>query len=113
MAGRRTPKSLAERGAAALTPHLRLAGMVLLAALPILAAASLVPHAAVLPALSLAAMAAAAGMAAIAWWRKAPRYVAAVTLWDFAGTFVPIGCAAAMLTQNDTLLEVFGPPRTN
>ena len=108
MTDRRTPRSLTRRGYAALTPHLRLAGLVLLAALPILVAASLVPHAAVLPTLSLAALGAAAITAAIAWWRKAARHVATVTYWDLAGALVLIGCTAAILTETEPLLEFFG-----
>ncbi|MGE0564524.1 MAG: hypothetical protein AB7O50_08425 [Pseudolabrys sp.] len=108
MADRQPPRSLAQRSAAALGPHAQLAGLVLLAAMPILIVAALVPRPAVLPVLSLAAMATAAAIAAVAWWRKAPRQVARVTSWDLAGALVLIGCAAAILTETEPLLELFG-----
>lgn len=107
MNGHRTQRGLAARGYAALTPHLVAGALMLLAATPILLVAALVPRAAVLPTISLIAIAAAAGAAALAWWRKARRHAATVTLWDVAGAFVLIGCAAAMMSQPENLLQVF------
>ena len=102
-----TPRSLRDRGTAALSPHLALSVLVLLAAAPIVLVATLVPRVAVLPALSLAAIAIAAIVATLAWWRNANRHAATVTLWDVAGAFMLIGCAAAMLSQPENLMQVF------
>ena len=111
MANRRTlrdsrPHSLA----ALLQPHVRLAGLALLAAAPILLVASLVPRALVLPSLSLVAIAAAALAALAAWSFGARRHANTVTLWDIAGAFVLIGCAAAMLSEPENILQTFGQP---
>lgn len=108
MADRRTYGGLRERGLAALPPHLALSVLVLLAAAPIVLIAALVPRVAVLPALSLAAIAIAMIAGAVAWWRQASRHTANVTLWDVAGAFMLIGCAAAMMSQPENLLQVFG-----
>jgi hypothetical protein len=108
MVDRRTARGLGERGLAALSPHFTLGTLVLLGALPILLVAMLVPQVAVLPTLSLSALTLAAGTAAIAWWRKASRRGNTITLWDVAGALMLIGCAAAMMTQPEHLLEVFG-----
>jgi hypothetical protein len=107
MADRDILRGLGRRGVAALYPHLALAVLALLAAAPIALAAALMPRAAVLPALSLAALALAGVLGGIAWWRKASRHAASVTLWDAAGACVLIGCAAAMLSQPENLLQVF------
>lgn len=103
-----TPRSLRDRGTAALSPHLALSVLVLLAAAPIVLVAALVPRVAVLPALSLAAIAIAMIAGAVAWWRQAKQHTATVTLWDVAGAFMLIGCAAAMMSQPENLLQVFG-----
>jgi len=108
MAHRRTPRGISERGFAALSPHLTLSVMALLAAAPLLLIASLVPPAATLPAISLAAITVAGVAAGVAWWRKANRHGASVTLWDVAGAFVLIGCAAAMMTDPENLMQVLG-----
>ena len=110
MADRDMLRGLSRRGYAALSPHLGLAVLVLLAAAPIALAAAFVPRAAVLPALSLAALALAGVLGAAAWWRKASRHAAGVTLWDAAGACVLIGCTAAMLSQPENLLQVFASP---
>lgn len=93
---------------AVLAPHLTLGLMVLLAGAPLLFVATIVPHAAVLPAISLTAIALAAAIGAFAWWRNTKRHTATVTLWDIAGAFMLIGCAAAMMTQPENLMQVFG-----
>lgn len=108
MNGRKAPRSVRERGVASLGQHLTLVVLVLLAAAPILLAAALVPRAAVLPAFSLAAIAMALIAGAVAWWRKASRHAGTVTLWDVAGAFMLIGCAAAMMAEPENLLQVFG-----
>jgi hypothetical protein len=89
-------------------PHVKMAGLFGLAAAPILVAASLVPRAAVLPAISLAAFGLAALVAFASWWFAARRDGDTVTLWDIAGAFVLVGCAAAMLSEPDNILQTFG-----
>ena len=108
MAGRKAPWSTSTRALSALSPHLTLGGLALLAAAPLMLAIALVPPAAVLPTISFAALGLAALVAGFAWWRKANRHGQTVTLWDVAGACVLVGCAAAMLTEPDNLMQVFG-----
>jgi hypothetical protein len=63
-----------------------------------------VPQPLVLPVLSLAALACAAVLALVAYWRRAPRHVENITLWDLAGVAALIGFAAGMLTGPDQIL---------
>jgi hypothetical protein len=65
---------------------------------PFLLLVSFVPRPLVLPVLSLAAIGCAAVLALVAYWRRAPRLVETVTLWDLAGAAALIGFAAGMLT---------------
>jgi hypothetical protein len=60
-----------------------------------------------LPLISLLTLVIAAVIATIAWATGAPRQGRQVTAWDLAGAFTLIGCAAAMLTQNEQALEYF------
>lgn len=108
MPNRRTLAGLRDRGLTALPPHLALSVLVLLAAAPIVLVAALVPRALVLPSLSIAAIVIAMTVGAVAWWRKAQRQTANVTLWDVAGAFMLIGCAAAMMSEPENVLQVFG-----
>jgi hypothetical protein len=101
-------RGLRDRSVAVLTPHLALGALAVLAAAPIMLVAVLVPRALVLPALSLTAIAIAMAAGTIAWWRRSREHAPTVTLWDVAGAFMLIGCAAAMLSQPEHLLEVFG-----
>jgi hypothetical protein len=112
MADRHTIRHPGPRSVAVVSPHVALAAMVSIAATPILLAFVLVPRIAVLPAISFAALAMAAVAALAAWLRQAPRHGVKVTLWDVAGALVLIGCAAAMLTEAEHLVELFGskPP---
>jgi hypothetical protein len=112
MADRHTIRHPGPRSVAVVSPHVALAAMVSIAATPILLAFVLVPRIAVLPAISFAALAMAAVAALAAWLRRAPRHGVKVTLWDIAGALVLIGCAAAMLTEAEHLVELFGskPP---
>jgi hypothetical protein len=89
-------------------PHVKMAGLVGLAAAPILIAASLVPPGAILHVASLAAVGSAALVAFAAWWLGARRDGDTVTLWDIAGALVFVGCAAAMLSEPENLLQTFG-----
>lgn len=113
MAGRRAPPGMIGRGLSALSPHVTLGALSLLAAAPFMLAIAFVPPAAVLPTISLAALTLAALVAGYAWWRKANRHGQTVTLWDVAGACVLIGCAAAMLTEPDNLMQVFGTRNDN
>jgi hypothetical protein len=60
-----------------------------------------------LPLISILTLAIAAMIALVAWATGAPRQGENVTAWDLAGAFTLIGCAAAMLTQNEQALEYF------
>jgi hypothetical protein len=60
-----------------------------------------------LPLISLLTFGIAAVIALAAWATRAPRDSAHVTAWDLAGAFTLIGCAAAMLTQNEQALDYF------
>ena len=113
MADRRIFGGIRYRGLASLSPHLALAILVLLAAAPIVLVAALVPHAMLLPTFSIGAIAIAAVTATVAWWRKAERHTPTVTLWDTAGAFMLIGCAAAMMTEPENLLQLFGHTQKN
>ncbi len=109
MADRRTlPRSGPRRFGDLIVPHIRMARLVTLAATPILIASSLVPKGAVLPVVSLTAVALAAVVAFAAWGFGARRDGDTVTLWDIAGAFVLVGCAAAMLSGPENLLQTFG-----
>jgi hypothetical protein len=98
---------MGKRAIVAIHPQLALAMLVLLAAAPIVLAMALVPRAAVLAALSPVAIVLGFALAGIAWWRKAARHAATVTLWDMAGACVLIGCAAAILAEPENMLQVF------
>lgn len=89
-------------------PHLRLGGLVLLAAAPLLAVAALVPRALFLPSISLTAIAAAATVSFAAWWFGSRRHSNTITLWDVAGACALIGCAAAMLSEPEVVLNTIG-----
>lgn len=58
-----------------------------------------------LPLISLLTLGIAAAIGLVAWASRARRDGPAVTAWDVAGAFTLIGCAAAMLTQNEHALE--------
>lgn len=109
MANRWTLRGSRGNGLSArLSPHVRLAGLTLVAAAPLLLAAALVPRTVVLPTLTLAAIA-AAGLAALAAWSLgARRHAKTITLWDIAGAFALIGCAAAMLSEPENVLQTLG-----
>jgi hypothetical protein len=92
-------------GRAALNPAVLLASLAVAAAVPLLLLASLVPHPLLLPMLSLAAIGCAALLALVAYWRRAPRHVETITLWDLAGAAALIGFAAGMLTGPEQILH--------
>ena len=90
---------------AALNPVVLLIALALATAVPLLLLASFVPRALVLPVLSLAAIGCAALLALVAYWRRTPRQVETVTLWDLAGAAALIGFAAGMLTGPEQILH--------
>jgi hypothetical protein len=59
----------------------------------------------VLPILSVASLAIAGFAALFAWWSGCERHSAQVTGWDVSGAFALIGCAAAMLSEPDSVLR--------
>ncbi len=94
---------------AALSPVVLLVSLAIAAAVPLLLLASFVPRPLVLPVLSLAALACAALLALVACWRRAPRHVETITLWDLAGAAALIGFAAGMLTGPEQILYFVDP----
>jgi hypothetical protein len=88
-----------------------LAALTAMAAAPLLALTALLPRPQVLPALCLLALAGAGVAALYAWWRNANRHAQRVTGWDVAGALVFIGCAAGMLSDAESILELFGHAR--
>jgi hypothetical protein len=93
-----------------LKPHVKLGGLTLLAATPLAVVAMLVPQPLVLPVVSLAAIAAGGLAALIAWLIRAKRRGNTITSWDVAGACVLIGCAAAMLSDPENVLNLLGAP---
>lgn len=83
-------------------------GLSVLIGPPVFLLAWAVPSPLVLPAVSLGFFAIAAAAAATAWVGRAKRTDLRVTTWDVAGAFVLIGCAAAMLSQPENVLRLFG-----
>jgi hypothetical protein len=71
--------------------------------------ASFVPRPLVLPVLSLTALGCAAVLALAAYWRRAPRHVDSITLWDLAGGAALIGFAAGMLTGPEQIIYFVDP----
>src|SRR5262245_30091669 len=92
---------------ATLNPVALLASLAVAAAVSLALLASLLPRPMVLPALSLAALACAALLALVAYWRRAPRHVNSITLWDLSGAAALIGFAAGMLCSSDQILYFF------
>ncbi|MBR0813546.1 MULTISPECIES: hypothetical protein [Bradyrhizobium] len=73
----------------------------LLTALPAVLALHLLEPELVLPAFSLALFAEAVFAVIAARLIRLPDNAEAITLWDFAGGFTLIGCAAAMFAEPD------------
>jgi len=89
------------RKAPSLEPFGMLLLFAVLTALPIILTVRLVEPALVLPALSLVLFAEAAIAALAASVIHTCASVANLTLWDFAGAFTFMGCAAAILGEPD------------
>jgi hypothetical protein len=90
---------------AALKPVVLLIALAVAAAVPLLLLTSFVPRPMVLPVLSLAAIGCAAALALASYWRRAPRHLETITLWDLAGAAALIGFAAGMLTGPEQILH--------
>lgn len=88
--------------------HVKMAVLVALSAAPILVAISLVPRTAAVPVICLTAFGLAALVGLAAWSLGARRDSDNVTAWDIAGVFVLVGCAAAMLSEPENILQTFG-----
>ncbi len=61
-----------------------------------------------LPAVSGAAVCAAILIAGYAWLRSTERKSAGVNSWDVAGGLMFVGFAAAMLSEPETIMPLFG-----
>jgi hypothetical protein len=90
-----------------LKPHAAMAVLTVLTAVPIIVALAFVPRPVVLPALSLAMIVLAGLAASVAWLCGARQHGDGITLWDISGAFGVIGCAAAMLSKPENVLQVF------
>jgi len=78
--------------------------------IPLIAIVLLVRVSLVLPSLSLVAIASAAGVALLAWWMSSKRADDGITLWDIAGLYAFLGCAAAMLSEPAHVMEFLALP---
>jgi hypothetical protein len=92
-----------------LKPHATLAVLTALAAVPIVLLLPFAPRTLVLPILSLAAIAVAGLVALLAWAFPARAHGDTVTAWDIAGAFALMGCAAAMLSEPENVVNLLGP----
>jgi hypothetical protein len=63
-----------------------------------------------LPLLSLVSFASAALIALLAWWASSESAGDRITLWDVAGAYVFIGCAAGMLGEPEQVMELSALP---
>jgi hypothetical protein len=68
-----------------------------------------VPQPLVLPVVSLGSIALAGLTALFAWWNGSQRCSSTVTGWDISGAFALIGCGAAILSDTENVLQLFGP----
>lgn len=89
-----------------LRSHVTMAVLAVAAAGAILLITSHLHAPLVLPILSMASLAIAAFAALFAWCSGCERQSARVTGWDVSGAFALIGCAAAMLSEPDSVLLV-------
>jgi len=94
---------------AALSPVVLLTSLAVATIVPVMLLASFVPRPLVLPVLSLTALGCAAVLALAAYWRRAPRHVESITLWDLAGGAALIGFAAGMLTGPEQIIYFVDP----
>jgi len=95
---------LLRHGVIAVRPHVRFAGLAVLA----VALIWLLPAELFLPSLSVILLAAAGALSLLAWRRQADRHTDHVNLWDLAGAFAFIGFAAGMLSEPQHVMQLFG-----
>lgn len=76
---------------------------------PLFLVAVAVPRPLFLQSVALVALAIAAASALLAWRLRARRHGEKITLWDVAGAFTLIGCAAAMLSEPEAIFTTIGP----
>jgi hypothetical protein len=88
--------------------HAKLAMLTALAALVVFLALS-APRPLWVPVIALGLLAVAALTAGLASARRTPWRGDRVTLWDISGAFAFIGCAAAMLSKPENVLQLIGP----
>lgn len=78
-----------------------------LIAVPTLLIARLLDPALLLPVLSIVLFVGAAVAVIVARWVHAERNSGYVTLWDIAGAFTLMGCAAAIFSEPDQVAQFF------
>lgn len=100
----RTPSSRPRASSTLFHRHLPLV-MAVISLAVIVGAEVMAPEPLELPMISFLTLGLAAAVALVAWACGARRDGPNVTAWDLAGAFTLIGCAAAMLTQNEHALE--------
>jgi hypothetical protein len=89
------------RNAPALEPFAMLALFGVLTAAPAILTLRMLEPELVLPAFSILLFAEAAVTGVVAYAMHVPENAADITLWDFAGAFTLIGCAAAVFGEPD------------
>jgi hypothetical protein len=92
-----------------LGPNATLAAVAVAGSVPLLLIAALAPAGVVLPVFAVEAFVVAAVAAAVARLTSTPWGAPRVSLWDVCGAFTFIGCAAAMVSEPENLLKLFGP----
>jgi hypothetical protein len=85
-----------------------LAALIAIAAAPAVVLAWLLPVALVPPALSIVSFAIAGGVALYAYCSGVDRDADGISAWDIAGAFALIWVAAGMLSEPETVLQLFG-----
>jgi hypothetical protein len=91
-------------------PHFTQTVVLAAPVVPLCAVVLLVRVPLVLPSLSLVSIASAAGIALLAWWIPVHRASDRITLWDVAGLYAFLGCAAAMLSEPAHVMEFVALP---
>jgi len=91
-------------------PHVNRVLILAAAVVPLIAVLLLVRVPLVLPSLSLVSIASAAGIALLAWSISFKRAGNDITLWDVAGLYAFIGCAAGMLSEPEQVMECLALP---
>jgi hypothetical protein len=79
------------------------------AVVPVAAFIAFLPLPLVMPSLSAVLMFLAMLASALAWTCGSQRSGDAVTIWDIAGAFAFLGCAAAIFSRPESVLRLLGP----